>query len=457
MTASPSSPARGAIGWVTLALLANTVSSSLLQAFVIPVLPLLRELYDTDQATITLILTGQLLVGAVAAPVIGRLGDLYGKAPLMVVCASVTVATSVVSAIWPTLTVLIVTRFVQGIATGSFALAYGIVRDVYPPARRANIIGTLTGTIAIGQAGGLIAAGPVVEVFGVSGLFAVPAVISSIALALLAASMRLGFVRRAGTIDWAGAILLSVWLVALIAGLTVDPWPLRVVLFVVAALFLVLWYRFERGHPNPLNDVRVLSSPILLRANAVTLVFGFVLQGQLLIYPMFAQADPPDGLGADVSQSGAWLLPQMAMLFIAGLASGPVQNRLGARATLVISAVLVGIGIGVIPFALGHSWLLYAGSALIGIGYGIGFPVFTTIVVTNVPKDQTSAATGLNGNLRTIGGTVGAQSVALLLVAAHGTGTGYTFPAVALVIGCVAVVAVSFSFPRRVETEEVEA
>src|SRR5689334_12948679 len=130
---------------VTFALLAAAaVTYALLQSLVAPALPDIQQALHTSVNSVSWVLTAYLLSASIATPLIGRLGDMYGKEKLLVVVLALLCVATVVSAAATSLGVMLAGRVVQGAAGGVFPLAIGIIRDEFPRERVAGAIGIMS-------------------------------------------------------------------------------------------------------------------------------------------------------------------------------------------------------------------------------------------------------------------------------------------------------------------------
>jgi len=163
---------------VTFALLALAgVSYALLQSLVAPALPDIQRNLHTSVNGVSWVLTAYLLSASIATPVIGRLGDMYGKARLLVVVLVLLCVATVVSALATTLGVMLVGRVVQGAAGGIFPLAFGIIRDEFPRERVAGAVGVMSALLGVGGGAGVVLAGPIVQNLSIHYLFWFPLVL----------------------------------------------------------------------------------------------------------------------------------------------------------------------------------------------------------------------------------------------------------------------------------------
>src|SRR5438477_90130 len=152
--------------------------------------------------------TSYRLSASVATPLIGRLGDMYGKERvLMIVLALLSIGT-VVSALATSLPLMLVGRVVQGAAGGIFPLAFGIIRDEFPRPRVASGLGLMSSLLGVGGEAGVVLAGPIVQGLDYHWLFWLPLVVlvpATIAVHLFVPESP---VRVPGRINWSGAALM---------------------------------------------------------------------------------------------------------------------------------------------------------------------------------------------------------------------------------------------------------
>jgi MFS family permease len=140
-------------------LCAGVTAFSMLQSMVNPVLPTIQAALDTDQRTVTWLLTAYLLSASVFTPIVGRIGDKVGKERMLVVALGALAVGSLLAAVAPSIGVLILARVVQGVGGGVLPLTFGIIRDEFPAERVAGAIGTAAALLAVGGAVGLVVAG----------------------------------------------------------------------------------------------------------------------------------------------------------------------------------------------------------------------------------------------------------------------------------------------------------
>jgi len=139
---------------VFFSLLLAGMAFALSQTVVSPALPEIQHQYGADAASAAWILTGYLLAASVATPIVGKLGDLFGRGRVLTLVLTIFAVGSAVCALAPSLVVLVLGRVIQGVGGGIFPLAFGIIRETFPPERVATAIGGISATLASAAASG---------------------------------------------------------------------------------------------------------------------------------------------------------------------------------------------------------------------------------------------------------------------------------------------------------------
>jgi MFS family permease len=400
----------------------TSASYSLAQSMVNPALNALRQSLHTDQRGVSWVLTAYLLSSALLTPVLGKLGDRFGKRPLLVTALGLLVLGSVVGALAHELPVMVLGRVLQGAGGAVLPLAFGLIRDLAPEPRVGSTVGIVAAMSAVGGGLGVLVSGPIVEGLGISWLFWLPAIANGlIALALLKAIPKRR-VRAAGGVNWIAAGLLSAALVCLLLPLSLGPdegWltPVTLGLFAGAIVFAMFWVIVESRSRNPLIDMAVFRLRPVWTANLASLLFGVGLYSATGYIPSFLQVPTAAGygFGASITRSGVLFVPITIVMFVTGLLSGPLMRALAPKTVLVIGAIPPVISFAWLAFAHDQLWEVVTATAIGGVGFGVALSALSRVVVHAVPTTQTSAAAGMNANIRTIGGALGAAVVASIL------------------------------------------
>ncbi|PWR07330.1 MFS transporter [Micromonospora acroterricola] len=397
-----------------LVVLLGVFAFALLQSLINPVLPVLQRDLGTTQGSITWVMTAFLLSASVLTPVLGRLGDRYGKDRVLVASLTALAVGSVISALAPNIAVMVVGRAVQGAGGGVLPLTFGIIRDEMPRERVPGAIGITAALAAVGGGVGVVLSGPLTDLFGTRSLFWLPLLLA-IAAALAVHLVVPPSPARSDTgISWLSVALMAAWLVALLLPLSQGPrwgWSSNLVIgmLAAAALLAVGWTLIERRSTSPLVDIRMMRVTAVWTTNLVSLLFGVVLFSVMAFLPTFVQTPPAAGygFGVSVTQAGLLLLPMTALMFVAGLVSARLVRRLGPRVVLVAASALNVAAVAAIAFQHDRQWHVPVAMGLLGISLGLAFATMSNVIAAAVRPDQTGVANGVTANVRTIGGALG--------------------------------------------------
>ncbi len=409
----------------TLAVLAlGAMAYILLQSMVVPALPELGDKLHTSQSTVTWVLTAYLLSASVATPILGRLGDMFGKKHVLVAVLASLVVGSVVAALTTSIAVMIVARIIQGGGGAIFPLSFSIIRDEFPRDRVAGAIGLISAIIGVGAGIAIVIAGPVVDHLSFHWLFWIPGVMAAVAAVATLLLIPESPITAPGRISPTATATLSGWLICLLLGVSEgQTWgwtSARILgLFVAAVVLFAAWIAVELRSDQPLVDVRMMRIPTVWWTNVSATLFGFGMYSVMIAIPVYLQTPSSAGygFGASITSSGLALLPMSAAMLVAGVATGAVAQRYGSKAPLVAGAALAAAGMLFLVVEHGSEWNFYAALALAGLGIGLAFSAMSNLVVEAVPPTQTGVATGMNANVRTIGGSIGSQVVSSVIVA----------------------------------------
>ena len=406
-------------------LCAGVASFSLLQSMVNPVLPTIEAGLHTDQATVTWVLTAYLLSASIFTPIIGRIGDKVGKERMLVVALGALAVGSLLAALAPSIGVLIAARAIQGVGGGVLPLTFGIIRDEFPRDKVAGAIGTSAALLAVGGGAGLVIAGPIVEALSYHWLFWLPMIMTTAAAFAAYFFVPESPERTPGRINVVNALLMSSWLVTLLLAVSQGhSWGwgslISIALFAATAMLLPLWVWAEVRSDSPLIDMTMMRIPTVWTVNLVALLFGIGMYSMFAFLPQFLQTDNSVtgyGFDATVTQSGLMLIPQSIATFVAGLFSGVLAARFGAKAVLVAGAGLTSLSTLALVLFHDHVWQVLLESTLLGLAFGLAFAALSNLIVEAVPQSQTGVASGMNANIRTVGGALGSALLASIITA----------------------------------------
>ncbi|KRC65466.1 MFS transporter [Aeromicrobium sp. Root236] len=418
--------------WLTFAVLAVAVSSySLMQSLTIPVLSEIEHELNTDQNTVTWVLTAYLLSASVFTPIMGRLGDAFGKERLLVLSLVALAAGSLLAALAGSIGVLIVARIIQGVGGGVLPLAFGIIRDEFPHHKVGGAVSVVSSLLAVGFGAGIVLAGPIVSGLGYHWLFWLPFIVTSIAAVASILFVPESPVRTPGRISVLPAVLLSSWLVALLLALSEAPkwgWGSgrTIGLLVLAVVLMVAWIQVEQRAAVPLIDMRMMRLPGVWTTNLVALLVGIGMYASFGFIPQFNQTPSANGygFGSSVTESGMLMLPSAVATFLTGLVAASIARRIGPKTVVVFGSALGAAGMFMLAYMHDTKAQIAIANGITGVGIGLAFACLAGLIVGAVPPEQTGVASGMNANIRTIGGSVG-TAVMASIVTAHFLPSGF--------------------------------
>jgi EmrB/QacA subfamily drug resistance transporter len=454
-------PTRASSRLVFVVLVLAVLAYALVQSLIAPVLPEVQRDLHTTQSLVTWVFTAYLLSASIFTPILGRLGDRIGKDRVMLISLSALAVGSLVSAVAPTIGIMIIGRVIQGAGGGVVPLAFGIIRDEFPRERIPGAVGFLAALLAVGAGIGIALAGPIADALDYRALFWIPAIVVAIAAVASRFVIPPSPSRSPGRISWAASALLAAWLLALLVPLAqASEWgwgSARVIgLFAAAAVLAAAWIVVETRLASPLIDMRMMRLPAVWTTNLVSLLFGVGMYTLIGFLPAFVQTPSSAGygFGASVTKAGLIILPMTAAMFLAGLVSHRLMHRFGGKSVLVAGTVISVGSFAILTFAHAREWEILVAMAIVGIGFGLAFATMSNLIVAAVPAHQTGAANGMNANIRTIGGSVGTALMASIVSAHTLPGrlpaeNGYTYGFAMLGLAGVGAALAAFLVPRR--------
>ncbi|MGX6447822.1 MFS transporter [Patulibacter sp. S7RM1-6] len=445
MPSTPQTPARA---FVPGLLFIGTVVS-IISSLGAPLIPTLAADLHASLGSAQWSLTATMLVGAVASPVVGRLGDGPWRREVLLLCLACVTAGGVLAALAGSLGILVAGRALQGMGLALMPLTMASARDALAGDRAPRVIATLSVITAVGVGLGYPLTGLIAERLDVAAAFWFGAITS--ALAFLVALAIVPSTRHRpspGRTDVPGAVLVGAGLLALLVALEKGAdwgWGsgTTVVLLVLAVAFLGAWTRHELRTAEPLVDLRLLRHRAVLTANVTGLVVGTAMYLSITLITQAVQR--PDGLDETVFVAGLVLVPFSVTSFLSSRWLGRIQARTGVRATLPIGCAF--LSLAALFFALTGDalWQAAVTMALFGCGVGLTFAAMPAFIVGAVPREVTSSAMSFYQVTRYVGFSIG-SGLAVTLLRAFGTdgepdlGAYSDVFVVAVVLGLVAAV-----------------
>ena len=410
---------------------------AVLSSAVIPALPTIQHSLHTTETGATWLLTGFLLSASVGTSIIGRLGDMYGKERLLLWTLVVLAAGTLLAAVANSLPLLVAARVIQGAGGGIFPLAFSIARDEFPPERVAGSIGLMSSILGVGGGVGIVTGGLIVQNLSWHWLFWIPLLVSIIAAVFTWRYIPESPVRVPGRVNWLAAALMSAGIcMVLIAISETTSWgwtgAKTIALFLAGLAVSGAWIVVETRSREPLVDMAMMRIRGVWTTNLTAFLLGAGMYASFIVFPQFAQLPRSTGFGfgASVVVSGLYLLPSALVMGLLGTAAGRVARRFGSKLAVIVGSLITAASFALLAVAHGHPYDMLISAALLGVGIGLAFAALGNLIVQAVPPHQTGVASGMNTVMRTLGGALGGQISATFIVdnTVHGlpTVTGFT-------------------------------
>ncbi len=406
---------------ITLGILAFAgLAFALQQTMIVPALPSLQRDFHTTTAWAAWFLTAFLLVMAVSTPILGKLGDQYGKERFLLVSLGLFFVGCVAAIFAWNVWSLIAFRALQGFGGAVFPLSFAIIYDEFPREKVGQGVGMISAILGVGGGLGLVLSGVLIDQLSWRWLFIVGAAAVGLAAVLVWRFVPESPVKTESRLDPLGAVLLAALLTSLLLALTEGPgwgWssPRIVGLLAASAALSAIWVWVELRVTEPLVDMRMMAHRTVLFTNLTAVFAGFAMFGSFVLVPNLMQMHGHYGFGLTPTMTGLYLLPGGALGLFAGPLAGRLGTRFGSRTPLVAGMVIAAIGIAAFALLHMHPWEISLGMVFVGIGVPFAYAAMAKLIVDAVRPTETGVATGMNTVVRTVGGVIGGQVGAALL------------------------------------------
>lgn len=410
-------------GLAAVVLISELTAASYL--LVATALPGIATKYETTQTS--WILTIPALAAVVTLCFLGKLADMRGKRLILLAAIALSTVGAILCAVAPTFTVLLVGRVLMGLLNGVPALAYSLVRDVFP--KKIVAFATAITFAGVGLGFGLapLLSGWLVDSFGVSSVFWFMALYQMVCAIALLATVPESPLRLRSRLDWPAALLIGLGGVAVLYSLSQgSTWGWTslsfIGLFVAGLACFAAWIWWDKRFSDPLMDLTLLRSKPMW-TTVVTSFFVFAVFAALpAIVPTMLQTPSAIGgdigFGLDASNVAYFLGPMGAGLIIGGLTIGAGARRWGIRTPMIIAFVL--LVVSTVGLAFRHSSLseIVVWLVIYGLGMGAAYGGYPNLVLQAAPPESQ----GISATFVTVVGNLGTglvTQVTFVVLAAH--------------------------------------
>jgi len=359
------------------------------------------------------VVTAYLLTSTVAGPLYGKFGDLYGRKIVLQVAIAVFLVGSALCGIAQNMMQLIVFRAIEGIGGGGLiVITISVIGDLIPPRERGRYQGFFGAVFGTATIVGPLVGGFLVDQLSWRWIFYINLPTGILAMAVIAAVLPSRSTRRRHAIDYAGALLLTAALSAVILftglGGTTFPWSSPVMLGLLAASVAgtVAFIAVELRSPEPILPMSLFGNRNFAVASGVGLIVGLSLFGAVTFLPIYLQVVK----GVSPLTSGVLLMPMMLGMLATSVISGRIISRFGRYKLFPI------LGTGTMTFGLGalslltiesNDWQTAIDALWLGLGMGMVMQVLIIAVQNSVDYKHLGVATSGTMLFRSLGGALG--------------------------------------------------
>jgi EmrB/QacA subfamily drug resistance transporter len=359
------------------------------------------------------VVTAYLLAATISTPIYGKLGDMLGRKPVFLAAILIFLAGSMLAGLSQTMGQLIGFRALQGIGAGGLMVgAQAIIGDIVPPRERGRYMGLIGSVFAVASVAGPLLGGFLVDNLSWRWVFYVNLPVGALAVLIVVTRLHLHTPPVRHKIDVLGAALLSGGVSALILlttwGGNEYAWgsPAIVGLGVAGVALLGLFVWWETKAPEPIVPLGLFRSRVFSVANAMGFSIGMAMFGAIVFLPLYLQLV----YGASPTESGLRMLPLMAGLLVAAIASGRAITRIGRYRPFPIAgtAILV-VGMYLLSRLTVDTepWLASVYMLVVGVGIGLVMQVLVLVVQNDVRPQDIGVATSTATFSRSVGGSFG--------------------------------------------------
>ncbi|HEY7489330.1 MAG TPA: MDR family MFS transporter [Streptosporangiaceae bacterium] len=359
------------------------------------------------------VVTAYTLATAVATPVWGKLGDLYGRKGMFMSAIAIFLIGSALAGMSQSMNELIAFRGLQGLGAGGLLVgAMAIIGDLVPPRERGRYQGLMAAVMPLAMIGGPLLGGFVTDHLNWRWAFYINLPLGGLALVVTALTMHLEKRRTSHRIDYLGVVLLTAAISTLILvatwGGTEYAWGSSTIigLGIVSAVSLVAFILWELRATEPILPMRLFRNANFALVSALGFLVGFALFGAVTFLPQYQQLVQ----GASATNSGLLLLPLMAGMLVTTIVVGQLVTRTGRyRVFPILGGAAMAVGMFLLAQLTVGSTELTTSLFMVVLGVGMGFLMQNTMLIAqnSVEMKDMGAASGAATLFRTIGGSLG--------------------------------------------------
>lgn len=427
-------------------------------AIVGPALPAIRTAFGVDDRAAAWIFTIYVLLNLIGTPLMAKLSDLFGRRAIYIADVAMFAVGSLLVAISPTFTVLLIGRAIQGLGSGGiFPVASAVIGDTFPSEKRGTALGLIGAVWGIAFLVGPIVGG-VLLLFGWQWLFIINLPLAAVVIGLSLRMLPATRPSERRPFDWLGMAALGALLAALAVGLnqldtanftsslsSAGVWP-----FLLAALTLLpIFWLIERRAVDP-----VLRTSLFARRQVVLTAALAAGAGLAEAAVVFLPALVVASFGVKESTASFMLVPVVLAMAVGSPLSGRLLDSSGSRVVVLLGSSLVTAGMVLVSFFATSLTMFYVSAVLFGLGLSVLLGAALRYIMLNeAPSAERASAQAVLTIFTSVGQLVGGAMTGAVAASRGGGVVGYTSSF--LVIGVVMLLLTLSSLGLKGRAEEL--
>ena len=395
------------------------------ETMLVPALPTIKTEFKIEYSWVAWILSIYLLIGVVATPILGKLGDIYGKKKVLLGAISMYAVGASLAGFSQNFWQLIFFRAFQGFGVAMFPLAFGIAREAFPREKTPMAQGIISAMFGVGSTLGLVIGAWITEHYGWRNTYhsIIPIVI--LLVVAIFVTVKESEVRLKSKIDVYGTLTMAIGLVLFVVAMTegtdwgwTSPRILGMVAFSLVMFIVFGW--IETKVSDPFIDMALMKKRNILVTNIVIFIVGFQM---FMVYQSLAamvMSPKPIGFSASITDAGLIQLPSALIQLVLAPLIGILIIKVGMKRPMIVGMFVLALGYLYMYYILNHEEMynqlnVMVGISIIAIGMVTGMVGTVNMVLASTPREYTGISTGMNSLFRMTGGVIGPVLAGVLM------------------------------------------
>nr|WP_242401324.1 MDR family MFS transporter [Brevibacillus laterosporus] len=405
---------------VMLAIMAALLFASINQTIVGTALPkIIAKLGGMDYYS--WVFTIYMLTSSIATILVGKLSDMYGRKPFILIGLGVFVVGAFLCGTSRTIFELILYRGIQGAGAGVImSTAFTSIADLFAPRERGRWQGLMSSVFGLASVFGPVLGGYIVDNADWHWVFWVFLPFGIIAIGMIYWLFPRAVHREKQTVDYWGSLLITTTMVPFLlafswAGTKYEWTSLTILgLFAFTVVSFLLFIYVEKQARNPVIPLHLFRNDIFTISNIIGFIVGAGMYASIMYMPFFIQGV----LGYSATHSSYLTMPMTLSLVVGSAVCGQLMTKTGTYKKFALGGlVLMLVGM----YLLARMDQGTTGSSIVfnlivfGLGLGVAMPVFTITVQNAVKSKDLGVATASSQLFRSLGGTIGVAIMGTIL------------------------------------------